>query len=47
MMELINSGVMHLSAAIPGGGWGGGTRGAPGHLHNDVYESPQPKTKIV
>ena len=28
-----------------GGGWV--IPGAPGHLHNDVYKSPVPKTKIV
>ena len=33
---------MHLSAAIP---WGW-PRGTPGHLYNDVYKSPLPKTKI-
>ena len=32
--------VMHLSAAIRG--W---PRGTPGHLHNDVYKSPYPKTR--
>ena len=34
-----------LISGHPGGGrW---SRGAPGHLHNDVYKSPLPKTKIV
>ena len=34
--------VMHLSAAIRGGGW---PRGTSGDLHNDVYKSPYPKTR--
>ena len=32
-----------LISAHPGG-W---LRGTPGHLHNDVYKIPLPKTKIV
>ena len=35
--------VMYLSAAIGGGG--GWPRGTPGQLHNDVYNSPYPKTR--
>ena len=30
-----------------GGGGGGWRRGISGHLHNDVYKFPLPKTKIV
>ena len=29
------------------GGRGGWLRGAPGHLHNDVYKSSLTKTKVV
>ena len=35
---------MHLSAAIQGGSF---AQPSPGHLHNDVYESPLLKNKIV
>ena len=34
---------MDLSETIPGK-W---PRGARGHLHNEVYKSPLPKTRIV
>ena len=34
---------MHLSAAIPGGG----PRGTPGHLHQDIYKFHLPRASIL